>query len=783
MRVLIDIQTLFTDEKKRGIGIYTYNWIKSLIKLSNTDRFYLMRKVSDKWYFTFISNSLNFDERINEMRFWHPQELEDFIEQKEIDIIHFTSPYMFDIEVPRVTNPRVKKSYLVYDLIPLVMKQEYYLKWPKNIQSLYDERSERIKESDIILTISEASKQDLVKFLNIDSDKIKVIFASTNEELFNPKSYVKQLNLLKELNINSSFVYSLTGYDPRKNNKGLISAFSQVAKVNENIILVIGGIKRSEEQKELVEYAESRGLSKERLVLLGYVSEEALVELYQGCEVFVFPSLYEGFGLPVLEAMRCGTAVITSNRSSLPEIAGDATLLVDPLNEQDLERELKKIIFDSTLRNELTEKGLRQATNFSWSNVVTKSMEHFRDVFFWNNNVLHHINNDKPRLAYFSPLNPQVSGISDYSEELLLYLKDYYDVTIFVKGYKPSNTIINGLFEVIDIDRDKVDLESFEKRIYHIGNNEYHEWIIKTLEKYPGFIVLHDFNLFGYYVYSTYLKGDKDKFIQEMIYNSGEQAQGAIKSMIESNIIPESQQFPLSNKVVDLSSGVIVHSNWVKKSLLINNDFKGPIEVIPLGTIFENSEEKVSTREKRKYNSEFKIGVFGNVIPNKRIDVIIKTLYRLVETNPEVQLNIIGYVEDNYKKELNSLIERLNLKKKISFINAPNIEDFKRYIKESDLCVNLRWPTMGETSATLVRALSYGVPCIVSCTGSYTEFPDNCVWKVDVDQYEEELLLAYLLEVCNNPTVLAEMSNNAIEYIKNHCDFNIISAKYQSLIK
>lgn len=785
MRVLIDVQTLFTNEKKRGIGIYTYHWVENMLKQSTTDRFYLMRKVSDKWMFTFVSKYTEFNERLYEERYWMEENLNFFIEQKEIQIIHFTSPYMLDIEIPVIKNPTVKKSYLVYDLIPLVMDDEYYAKWPQNVQTLYNERSKRLKESDIILTISESSKKDIIDFLKIEPAKIKVIYASTNELLINPKPNIEQKKLLKEeLKIDRPFIYSLTGNDPRKNNKGLISAFQKVAQVNKDLILVIGGIKHPQEQEELIKFAEKEGLQNDRLVILGYVSEETLVALYQECEIFVFPSLYEGFGLPVLEAMRCGAAVITSDCSSLPEIVGDSAIIINPLDEQALECEIKKLISDNNLRDELVNKGFKQAKKFNWEKVVIDSLSYYRELIYGdlqkNNSI------SKPQLAYFSPLNPQSSGISDYSEELLFYLRDYFDITIFVKGYKPNNEFIINTFKVVDVDNHMDEMNYFEKRIYHIGNNELHGWIIDTLEKYPGFVVLHDLNLFGFYVYSTYLKGHKEKFIHELIYNNGEQAVSAIRGLVESQTIPESQQFPLSNRVVDLSNGVIVHSNWVKDSLLLNNNYQGPIEVIPLGTIFESSNVDsaalISRKNSWNNNNEFKIGVFGNVIPNKRIEVIIKTISRLLETNNEVHLFIIGHAEGNYKKELVNLIDSLKLKKKVTFIDSPDLEDFKRYIKESNLCINLRWPTMGETSATLVRALSYGVPCIVSNAGSYAEYPDDCVWKVDVDEYEEELLLAYLIELINNPTVRNEMSSNAKRFIKETNDFYITASSYKRFI-
>lgn len=786
MRILIDIQTLFTNEKNRGIGIYTYQWIKKIVTVNNKHRFYVMKREGGKWYFTFISQYVDIDSRLLESQCWFEQEFNSFLLEKEIDIVHLTSPFMFDIELPEVTTDLTKVSYLVYDLIPLVMEQEYYDKWPKSIQQNYNERADKIKKADLILTISEASKQDLIKFLGIESQKIKVIYASTNEDAENVKNVRdEEKALLNEIGIKKPYIYSLTGNDPRKNNKGLINAFSNIMNNFEELTLVIGGIRQQSEQEELLKYAISKGVNKERLLFPGYVAENTLRALYRHCEVFVFPSLYEGFGLPVLEAMRSEAPVITSKCSSLPEITGDSAILVDPLNDEEIESSVTKVLSDKDYRSELIRKGIEQAKIFSWERTVVESIKSFESLQSASHEMIMQEDLQKPRLAYFSPLNPQSSGISDYSEELLVHLEKIYEVIIFVNGYIPSNPMISNNFKVVDIKENKKILENIDLRLYHVGNNEYHEWIIDTLEKYPGYVVLHDLNLFGVFLYSTYLKGNTEKFVNELVYNNGNEGIEAGTLLANSKIIPDNQNFPLFNRVVDMSSGVLVHSKYAADKIRLNRNYKGPIISIPSGITIENQDvtrEEIQAKLNFK-SSEFSIGVFGNVIPNKRVDIIIKVISKLIETNPEVHLRIIGHPEPHYKKELTHLVSKLDMKKHVTFIDSPDIETFKQYIKASDLCINLRWPTMGETSATLIRALGYGVPCIVSNVGSYMEYPDDCVWKVDVDQFEEELLLSYLLELCNNKSLLKDMGDRAINYTESFCDFALVSREISDFLQ
>lgn len=779
MRILIDVQTLYTGEKNRGIGIYTYNWLKTLIQHDDAYRFFLMRRKGDSWQFTFISKHISFDGRLNQDQLWEEANLEGFIKANKIDVVHFTSPLMFDIEVPLLNHINVKKSYLIYDLIPIVMKEEYYNNWPDHIKKLYDSRCELIKKADLLLTISEASKKDLINVLNINPASIEVVYASTNEELYTAQRTGNENKILQqELAISRPFIYSLTGYDPRKNNQGLIKAFSEICVQNSNVDLLISGIKNEQEQEELYQYALKQGIEKNRIMFLGFISSESLLALYKKCEFFVFPSLYEGFGLPVLEAMRVGTPVITTNSSSIVEVAGDAAVLVDPFDYKELAEAMHSMLNNKQMSEDSKKAGLLQSEKFSWEEVTRASLEKFK---LFSSISAHTKSREKPALAYFSPLNPQASGISDYSEELLVDLMGYFEIKIFVNGIQPTNKFIVENFEIRDINSDNHELDNIKFRLYHIGNNEIHDWIYTTLKLYPGTVLLHDLNLYGLHIYTTYLRGFKKEFVNELNYNYGARGLEVGSQLIENGTYPESQQFPLYNRVMDFSTGMIVHSNFIKDSLSSNAEFYGIVEVIPQGCVLDDQISYVNKSDLRmKLNinqSKFIIGVFGHVIPNKRLDVIIKSFARLLKTNPETELYIVGHADTEIKQNLSRLSKDLKAEKSIIFVSSPEIEKFKDYIKASDICINLRWPTMGETSATLTRALGYGVPCIVSNVGSYKEYSDDIVWKVDVDNCEEELLLGYMLEMRNNLTLLNEMNELSSVYVKEAHSFRTISEK------
>lgn len=778
MRIIFDLQTLYTNEKYRGIGVFTYNWIQTIIKTDKVNRYYGYRwnYKNSKWEFALLTPDRSLNDILQNDFLWSEEDFNIFMKLNKIDVINLPSPLMPDIIYPDDIDKNVLKTCMVYDLIPLIMKDVYYNKWSKKQKSDYDFKISKIKKIDKIFTDSSCSKNDIVNILGINEDRIEVIYASIKEELF--KHDMGSKSDLNKFSIKNDYIFTLTGNDPRKNNKGIIEAFSLVSKRNQNIDLVIAGIKGEKEQQSLKEYADKFEVF-DKVKILGYVTDEELVNLYNKAQVFVFISLYEGFGLPVLEAMKCGAPVIVSNTSSLPEVVGEAGIIIDLKNENDLAESILKVVENEELREKLSTLSLKQADKFSWDFVAAKTFNHLKLSY---NSVK--MINGKPELAFLSPLNPQKSGISDYCEQLLPYLNKYFDISLFVDNFIPSNQYINENFKVYNLKTDINKLENFKYRLYHMGNNELHLELYNTLKQYPGTVVLHDYNLYGLMTYSLFGKGLKKEYADEFLYSYGESGKNVINDLLNKGIYPNFIEFPLNRKLLDYSNSVIVHSDWVK-SQIKKNGFCGKIQKINLAA----NAYQISDNEIEQYKLDLKLdnydvtlGVFGNVIPNKRIDVILNSFYRLLETNPNAILCIVGIVDNNYYKVIKQKINEYGIEKNVRVTNSVELNILDEYMKSCDICINLRWPTVGETSISLVKALGFGKPCIVSNVNQYTEYSDDFCWKVDVDEYEEELLLAYLIELCNNKSLRKEMGKKAYEYINKEYNFELIAKQYFQFI-
>ncbi len=230
-----------------------------------------------------------------------------------------------------------------------------------------------------IMTVSESSKRDILRFVDVKPDKIDVIYNAFDERFGVEPREEDVVRVRERYQLHDEFVLYAGNVKPHKNLERLIEAFDLVRKrgLDRLKLVLIGdeiskyaGLRRAVHQHQLHKYVR----------FLGYLPEETLAVMYRLAGVFVFPSLYEGFGLPPLEAMASGTPVVTSNVSSLPEVAGDAAVLVDPYVPQAIADGIHTVLTDETLRRSLRQKGLARAAQFSWEQSVRRVLDIYRDA-------------------------------------------------------------------------------------------------------------------------------------------------------------------------------------------------------------------------------------------------------------------------------------------------------------------------------------------------------------------------------------------------------------------
>jgi glycosyltransferase involved in cell wall biosynthesis len=271
------------------------------------------------------------------------------------DVYVGTSTYFY----PYFFFAPVKKVGMLYDLV--------WKKYPETMEfgnklrmRLFTVRN--MQKLDLLVSISVNTKKDASEILNIET-RIEAIPLAADRKIFYKAGLPAVASVKKKYRITKPYLLSVCTLEPRKNLKALMEAFAGMRN-RDTYQLVLAGMTGWIESEFFHGIAGS-GI-KDNVVLTGYIDNSELAPLYTGAEIFVFPSFYEGFGLPVLEAMQCGCPVITSNTSSIPEVAGAAALMVDPHNVDGLRAAVEQVLKNTTLKKQMSEKGLKRAKLFSW---------------------------------------------------------------------------------------------------------------------------------------------------------------------------------------------------------------------------------------------------------------------------------------------------------------------------------------------------------------------------------------------------------------------------------
>ena len=381
------------------------------------------------------------------------------------------------------------------------------------------------------------------------------------------------------------------------------------------------------------------------------------------------------------------------------------------------------------------------------------------------------------RVAYFSPLNPVKSGISDYSEELLPYLAQGAEVALFVDGYQPTNPEIVKNFPIYDVRQldPKDHLAAYDITLYHLGNSPAHGYIYNALLEWPGVVVLHDYCL-HHMLAGLFLEGGQpQRYVEEMRYcHSREGVLLAKQVLTTPGFYPwekEPLRYPLNKRTIACAQGLIVHSHFVRNLVLAEHPCV-PVRKINHHVMPEDAGEMTEAERvtlRRKYGipaAAVVVGSFGYINVDKRLEQLLEALSLLRDLFPLFCL-LVGEPLVNTSR-LTEMIKKRGLTDRVRWTGFVDLASFRELVALTDVCVNLRYPTMGETSGSLCRLLAAGKPCVVSNVGWFGELPDSCVVKVNVDAHEIERLAYSLWELTVNEPLRWQIGQNARAYVQSH---------------
>jgi len=368
MKIGIDISQVVYGT---GVSVYTKNLVENLLKIDRKNQYLLFgsslrrKKELHRYIAILLKRYPNVSAKIFPIpptllsliwNKWHILPIENFI--GNVDVF-FSSDW---------TQPPVKQAKLitvVHDLVPW----RYPKTLPKKIITTHHNRIKWVKkEVGVIIADSQSTQNDLIKIIKIPKRKIYVVYPGIDKKRFCPQNKEK-INQIKRKYGLSNYILAVSTREPRKNFIRIIEAFKKLSaqggpasgRKNRNFQLAIAGkYGWGEETKKL------KNSKTPKLKTLGYVPDGDLAPLYSGARCFVYPSLYEGFGLPILEAMACGCPVVTSNISSMPEVASEAAILINPRKTTEITKAINKIINNEKMAEKLSKKGIEQAKKFSW---------------------------------------------------------------------------------------------------------------------------------------------------------------------------------------------------------------------------------------------------------------------------------------------------------------------------------------------------------------------------------------------------------------------------------
>ena len=371
MKIAIDARKLHDF----GIGTYIRNLLRQLARIDRENEYVLLCHEPDMA----VARSLGDNFRA----VLEPAANYSVFEQIHVPLVLMREkPDVF--HAPHYVLPvavRTRSVVTIHDCIHLMFPQ--YL--PTRAAYAYARGAmwSAAKRSDRILTVSEASKRDILHFFNVPPEKIAVVYNGIDERFWIQPPPDEIARVRERFQLDHGFVLYAGTIKPHKNLVRLIEAFAALRKgeFEELKLLIIGD--EISKLPALRRAVHSHKLHK-HVRFLGFLPDETLAALYRLAAVFVFPSLYEGFGLPPLEAMASGTPVVTSNVSSLPEVAGDAAILVDPYDVGSIVDGVRRVLTDPALADELRRKGLNRARDFSWERSVARTHDIYRLVGGWN---------------------------------------------------------------------------------------------------------------------------------------------------------------------------------------------------------------------------------------------------------------------------------------------------------------------------------------------------------------------------------------------------------------
>jgi glycosyltransferase involved in cell wall biosynthesis len=551
------------------------------------------------------------------------------------------------------------------------------------------------------------------------------------------------------------------GVDFRKNMEGLIAAYARLDHgLRRTHQLVITCRMLPDEERLYRALAADLGVD-HQVLFTNFVTDEILVALYQSASLFVFPSFYEGFGLPAAEALACGTPAVVSNTSSLPEIVNDPRLTFDPTDIDDIASTIQCSLEDDGLREAARIRSEEVLRDMTWDAVAERALAAYgqRWASWAPVKSTRSTSTSRPRLALFTPWPPQPSGIADYSSRLVAALANSAYVDVFVESLTgvdhPTDPRIAvheaKAFEGLDA------LLGYDEVIYCMGNSEFHGFVYDALLRCPGVVLAHEVRFTGFYFWYSRAHKLGTSWYSRALHSMH---RGLPPIAVDGGWLSpeEAERFGVwaVSELVAASTKFLVHSAWAADvARLAAPQHAGKVETVSFG---------YPPPLNNRRPEPGRVASFGIVSPVKQTDLFLQAARLVLESVPEATFAVVGEAPIHYLESLRTLALSLGIAERVEFHPRLDMEAYTGELGRASCAVQLRSSSNGETSAAVGDCLRHGVPTIVTAVGSGREYGDNVVLGLDRHGGAAEVADA-IVRVLTEPGLADRMSAAALDFV------------------
>ncbi|KJV31650.1 glycosyltransferase [Luteibacter yeojuensis] len=811
MRILIDLQACQNDNRFRGIGRYSLALAKALCRRDDGHEYWLAFSAALPETGAALMDEFSAIVPRERMVSWHmpaPVRANDpanawradtgsvlreaVLASVKADVLLVCS--MFDgfiddtvTSTSLIDNGITRTVAVVYDLIPLIYESRY-LK-DDVVRRWYYRKLAALTSADGWLGISKHARQEAIDSAGIDPLRSYNISAAADER-FRPRLYDEyaRQRLLKPYGIVRPFVMYTGGLDERKNVHSLALAFARLPhEVRRAHQLVFVGKASKGELEWLAEAASVAGLEEGEVVVTGYIEDNDLVDFYNHASVFVFPSWHEGFGLPPLEAMACGTAAIGSRTTSIPEVIGRDDAMFDPRDIGEMSGLIHRVLVDDDFRQDLERWGIERAGGFSWDTTAARAVEAMESVAKQGASAARSASGAapwrrKPRMAMVTPLPPGRSGIADYAAQLIPALARYYEIDVITPQDDVQATWIAANCGIRNVGWFEAHAHEYDRIVYQFGNSTFHTHMFDLLPRFPGVVVLHDFFLSSIAAYLE-ISGERPGWWTRALY----QSHGYPALMVrDSAATPQDAMdaFPCNLDVLQAARGLIVHSRTAigMASQWYGKDDADHWDNIPLLRAPPNEDSRRIAREKLGLlDDDLLVCSFG-ILAYTKLNERLMEAWNASDLAGNAHCKLV-FVGDSPNVAYTALLERLmEGGTGIMITGHVDAADYATYLAAADIGVQLRSHSRGETSAAVLDCMVNGIATIVNAHGSMAEFSSDEAFVLD-DKFALGDLVRALEMLASDAGLRSQIGSRARTVLTTGHAPKAVAARYHDAIE